>query len=220
MAKIYKANGEVLDIEPKNGTDFQLEELQAIVGGLIDCQMTNDGEDLIVFNDRKVLQEYFKRHPYEKEATKQEKIDWWASLESSKRDYLIQLCSKELNNCIETTDEDIEIMYEYKRRILMKKLIILVALFIVSSCNVNCYKEVTRKETKKEIKQKPSEWDIFIQALIQVESEGKSNAVGKTNDVGILQITPIYVKDVNRILGEERYTLSCRTDIKKELGDV
>lgn len=27
MAKIYKANGEVLDIEPKNGTDFQLEEL-------------------------------------------------------------------------------------------------------------------------------------------------------------------------------------------------
>ena len=98
-----------------------------------------------------------------------------------------------------------------------RRLIILVALFIVSSCNVNCYKEVTRKETKKEIKQKPSEWDIFIQALIQVESEGKSNAVGKTNDVGILQITPIYVKDVNRILGEERYTLSCRTDIKKSL---
>jgi hypothetical protein len=51
MAKIYKANGEVLDIEPKNGTDFKLEELQAIVGGLIDCQMTNDGKDLIVFND-------------------------------------------------------------------------------------------------------------------------------------------------------------------------
>ena len=53
MAKIYKANGEVLDIEPKNGTDFKLEELQAIVGGLIDCQMTNDGKDLIVFNDQR-----------------------------------------------------------------------------------------------------------------------------------------------------------------------
>lgn len=51
MAKIYKANGEVLDIEPKNGTDFQLEELQEIVGGLIDCKMTNDGNDLIIFND-------------------------------------------------------------------------------------------------------------------------------------------------------------------------
>lgn len=35
-----------------------------------------------------------------------------------------------------------------------RRLIILVALFIVSSCNVNCYKEVTRKETKKEIKQR------------------------------------------------------------------
>ena len=98
-----------------------------------------------------------------------------------------------------------------------RRLIILVALFIVSSCNVNCYKEVTRKETKKEIKQKPSEWDIFIQALIQVESEGKADAVGKTNDVGILQITPIYVKDVNRILGEEKYYLSCRTDTEKSL---
>ena len=34
MAKIYKTSGEVLDIEPKNGRDFQLEELQVIVGGL------------------------------------------------------------------------------------------------------------------------------------------------------------------------------------------
>ena len=98
-----------------------------------------------------------------------------------------------------------------------RRLIILVALFIVSSCNVNYYKEVTRKEIKKEIKQKPSEWDIFVQALIQVESEGKEDAVGTKNDVGILQITPIFVKDVNRILGEKRYTLSCRTDKRKSL---
>ena len=37
------------------------------------------------------------------------------------------------------------------------------------------------------------------------------------DDVGILQITPIFVKDVNRILGEKRYTLSCRTDKRKSL---
>ena len=98
-----------------------------------------------------------------------------------------------------------------------RRLIILVALFIASSCNVNYYKEVTRKEIKKEIKQKPSEWDIFIKALIQVESEGKEDAVGTKNDVGILQITPIFVKDVNRILGKKRYTLSCRTDKRKSL---
>ena len=33
------------------------EELQAIVGGLIDCQMTNDGNDLIIFNDEGKLME-------------------------------------------------------------------------------------------------------------------------------------------------------------------
>lgn len=66
MAKIYKANGEVLDIEPKNGTDFQLEELQAIVGGIIDCKITNDGKDLIVFNDEGKLENL----PYNRKATK------------------------------------------------------------------------------------------------------------------------------------------------------
>ena len=47
--------------------------------------------------------------------------------------------------------------------------------------------------------------------------KGNPFAVGKTNDLGILQITPIYVKDVNRILGEERFTLDCRIDIDKSL---
>jgi alpha-mannosidase len=94
-------------------------------------------------------------------------------------------------------------------------------LIIASSCEINSYQPVHNEERtdviKQEIKKEPSEWDIFVEALIQVESEGKADAVGKTNDVGILQITPIYVKDVNRILGEERYTLSCRTDIEKSL---
>lgn len=33
MAKIYKANGEIIDIEPKNGKDFKCKELNEIVGG-------------------------------------------------------------------------------------------------------------------------------------------------------------------------------------------
>lgn len=98
----------------------------------------------------------------------------------------------------------------------------LIMLIIVSSCEINNYQpnnfnnekaDVLKQEIKKEL----SEWDIFIQALIQVESEGKADAVGKANDVGILQITPIYVKDVNRILGEEKYDLGCRTDTEKSL---
>jgi hypothetical protein len=31
MAQIIKTNGEVIETQPKNGTDFSLEELQAIV---------------------------------------------------------------------------------------------------------------------------------------------------------------------------------------------
>ena len=31
MAKIYKTTGEVVEVSPKNGTDFSLEEMQAIV---------------------------------------------------------------------------------------------------------------------------------------------------------------------------------------------
>lgn len=97
----------------------------------------------------------------------------------------------------------------------------LLMLIIVSSCEINSYQPVQNEERtdviKQEIKEEPSEWDIFLAALIQVESEGKADAVGKTNDVGILQITPIYVKDVNRILGEDRYTLAERTDKRKSL---
>lgn len=57
------------------------------------------------------------------------------------------------------------------------------------------------------------EWDLFLKALILVESEGNPNVVGKSNDVGILQITPIYVKEVNRI-SNCNYTLEDRYSIK------
>ena len=32
MATLYKANGETAQVRPKNGTDFKLEELRAIIG--------------------------------------------------------------------------------------------------------------------------------------------------------------------------------------------
>jgi len=54
---------------------------------------------------------------------------------------------------------------------------------------------------------------ILIAALIIVESDGNPNAVGdKGQAIGILQIHPICVQDVNRILGEEKYTLIDRLD--------
>lgn len=35
MAIIIKTTGETIEVKPKNGTDFQLEELQEVVGGYI-----------------------------------------------------------------------------------------------------------------------------------------------------------------------------------------
>lgn len=50
MAKIYRTNGDIENVEPKNGTDFQLEELQGIVGGYIECLNLSDGR-LLVCNE-------------------------------------------------------------------------------------------------------------------------------------------------------------------------
>lgn len=55
MARIYYANGESKVVEPKNGNDFQLEELQAIVGGYIECLNLNDGR-LLVCNEEGKLE--------------------------------------------------------------------------------------------------------------------------------------------------------------------
>ena len=51
-----------------------------------------------------------------------------------------------------------------------------------------------------------SEWEIMKLAIVKTESEFNPLAVGKSGDWGLLQITPIYVKEVNRILGEEKYS--------------
>ena len=43
MAQIIKTTGEVIETQPKNGTDFSLEELQTIVGGYIEVVSLRDG---------------------------------------------------------------------------------------------------------------------------------------------------------------------------------
>ena len=63
----------------------------------------------------------------------------------------------------------------------------------------------------------PTTWELFVNALIFVESRGDENAVGSKNDVGILQITPVYVEEVNRILGKTLYSLEDRYDKEKSL---
>ena len=54
--------------------------------------------------------------------------------------------------------------------------------------------------------QHPSEWETTQLALILTESQMDSLAVGKDNDLGILQITPIFVDEVNRLVGKDLFT--------------
>ena len=50
MAKIIKTDGTIVEVTPQNGTDFQLEELQKIVGGYIEVLRLTDNE-IMVAND-------------------------------------------------------------------------------------------------------------------------------------------------------------------------
>ncbi len=63
----------------------------------------------------------------------------------------------------------------------------------------------------------PDDWELLKQALIEVESGGVEDAKGKDMDYGVLQITPIYVDEANRILGENRYTHNNALDSLKSL---
>lgn len=51
-----------------------------------------------------------------------------------------------------------------------------------------------------------SEWETTQLALILTESQMDSLAIGKDNDLGILQITPIFVDEVNRLVGKGQFT--------------
>ena len=51
-----------------------------------------------------------------------------------------------------------------------------------------------------------SKWETTQLALILTESQMDSPAVGKDNDLGILQITPIFVDEVNRLVGKDIFT--------------
>ncbi len=72
----------------------------------------------------------------------------------------------------------------------------------------------------KSAKKSRFDWTPVINAIIEVESEGRHDAVDKSGkSCGIMQITPILVKDCNRILelkkSKKRYSLNDRFSISK-----
>lgn len=54
MATIYKADGTTEEIQPKNGKDFKLDELQEIVGGYIETLYLKNKEVMVVNEEGKL----------------------------------------------------------------------------------------------------------------------------------------------------------------------
>lgn len=55
MAKIIKANGEQVEVAPKNGKDFKLEELKAIVNGWVEVVWLPNDEIMVINEEGKLL---------------------------------------------------------------------------------------------------------------------------------------------------------------------
>lgn len=91
--------------------------------------------------------------------------------------------------------------------------------FILLMCTVNTHYTHSRCRSPELLLriEKQATWELFIFALIKVESGGDSTCIGMDDDVGILQITPICVREANRILGMQIYVLSDRYSVKKSL---
>ena len=56
MARIIKTDGTEKNVEPRNGSDFSLSEMQRIVGGFIECVTLANGQ-LMVVNEEGVILE-------------------------------------------------------------------------------------------------------------------------------------------------------------------
>lgn len=102
-------------------------------------------------------------------------------------------------------------------------LITLVGISVVAY--VNTSKE-TQEDTKQNIvKVDTVKRDLLLEAMIIVESNGNDSCIGDRNlgrpSVGCLQIRPIMVREVNRILRKQKikkkYTLNDRYSRKKSI---
>ena len=80
----------------------------------------------------------------------------------------------------------------------MKRFLLIIALFIATTFSINA-QNITHEQRKF--------WAPVIDALEMVESRHNEKAVSSNGKwVGCLQISTILVKEVNRILGENKYT--------------
>ena len=107
-------------------------------------------------------------------------------------------------------------------KIKIQNLLLCVGIMISTAINISLLSKVHKTnnyitDNIKDYIQKTdtlSYWDIFTLALIKVESEYNNNAVSSVGAKGYFQMTPIYVKEVNRI-HKSNFTFDQVTDFAK-----
>ena len=88
---------------------------------------------------------------------------------------------------------------------------------LVLAYRVNYLKQPTNLIAEEEevyVKDTLSDWNIFTLALMKVESEYNNDAVSSVGAKGYFQMTPIYVKEVNRV-HHTNYTFDQVKDFNK-----
>lgn len=81
--------------------------------------------------------------------------------------------------------------------------------------------ELLRNQHKEEL----SEWDKLILAICWTESRFDPSALGRNQDAGIMQITPIYVEEVNRVSGanfkhEDAYSIDLSLEMFRLMNEA
>ena len=107
-------------------------------------------------------------------------------------------------------------------KIKIQNLLLCVGIMISTAINISLLSKVHKTnnyitDNIKDYIQKTdtlSYWDIFTLALIKVESEYNNNVVSSVGAKGYFQMTPIYVKEVNRI-HKTNFTFDQVTDFAK-----
>lgn len=74
--------------------------------------------------------------------------------------------------------------------------------------------DLIAEEEEMYVKDTLSDWNIFTLALMKVESEYNNDAVSSVGAKGYFQMTPIYVKEVNRV-HHTNYTFDQVKDFNK-----
>ncbi len=65
-----------------------------------------------------------------------------------------------------------------------------------------------------------TDYEVLLLAIAKTESDFDPLARGKADDLGVFQITPVFVREVNRILGDTVYLHEDALDMKKSLEMV